>query len=88
MRIEVDQITVENVNVVKETIFAALRTGERAFDFSAVRRVDSAALALVLALLRESRHMGVVLELTGLHEGLRSLAELYGVTELLSGAHC
>lgn len=83
MRIEENSVTVENAADVKRTLAQAWLAGERAFDFSGVTHVDSAALALVTALVRRARDAGEDVALTGLPSGLRSLAELYGVDELL-----
>lgn len=83
MRIEVDDLTVENAARVKREALDAWTKGERTFDFSAVRHVDSAALALVASLVRRAEAEGARVIFTGLPAGLRSLAELYGVDALL-----
>jgi phospholipid transport system transporter-binding protein len=53
------------------------------FDFSGVTRVDSSALALLLAWLRRAKTRGSAVELRALPESLLSLAQLYGVDTLL-----
>lgn len=60
---------------------AALASGVRHFDFSATTAADSAALSLIFELMRAAGDRP--LRLSALPAGLRSLAELYGVLELL-----
>ena len=55
-------------------------------DLSAVTEADSAALALLLDWLRSARAAGHPFSVGGLPAGLRSLAALYGVDELLGCA--
>jgi phospholipid transport system transporter-binding protein len=52
-------------------------------DLTAVDRVDSAGVALVLAWARRSANEGSKIAFTGIPESMRSLATLYGVEELL-----
>ncbi len=62
---------------------AALEQGCTAFDFSGVGEVDSAALSLMLSWRRRARGMGRALAFRNLPDSLGSLAQLYGVGELL-----
>lgn len=55
----------------------------RVIDLSGVTLVDSAALAIVLAWMRVAGEGGRTLRLEGVPHQLRSLADLYGVGELL-----
>ncbi|MBI1905820.1 MAG: STAS domain-containing protein [Rhodocyclales bacterium] len=57
--------------------------GDLRVDCSALTESDSATLALLFDWLRVARRAGHRLEVRGLAEGLRSLAELYGVADLL-----
>ncbi|MCL1825715.1 MAG: STAS domain-containing protein [Betaproteobacteria bacterium] len=57
--------------------------GNLVFDFGNVTRVDSSALALLLAWLRRARERGSAVELHALPEPLLALARLYGVDALL-----
>jgi phospholipid transport system transporter-binding protein len=57
--------------------------GELVVDFSGVSEFDSAALALLLNWLRVGAGSGGRLRLRAMPAGLSSLAELYGVAELL-----
>jgi phospholipid transport system transporter-binding protein len=61
----------------------ALPAGGVVFDFSGVTRVDSSALALLLAWLRRLKARGSAVELRALPESLLTLARLYGVDALL-----
>jgi ABC-type transporter Mla MlaB component len=54
-------------------------------DFQGVTEVDSAAVALALECLREARRREQALSLANLPESMRTLAELYDVSELLQG---
>ena len=60
---------------------AALVAGVRHFDFSATTAADSAALSLIFELMRAAGDRP--LKVSALPAGLHSLAELYGVLELL-----
>lgn len=83
MRLDAGSITAENAAALAEAGAAAIRSGDLTFDLSAVTRVDSSAVALLLAWQREAKAAGKQIELTGLPEGLQSLADLYGVSALL-----
>ncbi len=52
-------------------------------DFSAVTEADSSALAVMLGWLRAAQLQGIQLSFTNAPTGLRSLADLYGISELL-----
>ena len=68
---------------------AAIADGVRCVDLAEVGELDSSALALLLAWLREARRLGRELSLANLPQGLTTIARLYGVAELLpaSQAH-
>ena len=65
---------------------AAIAQGARIVDLGEVGELDSSALALLLAWLREAKRRDVALSFTRLPEGLTTIARLYGVAELLPGA--
>lgn len=52
-------------------------------DFTAITEVDSSAVALLLEWRREAARRGKALQFANLPANLLSLADLYGVTELL-----
>jgi phospholipid transport system transporter-binding protein len=64
----------------------AIGAGARSVDLGAVSELDSSALALLLAWLREAKRSGRDLAFTNLPQGLTTIARLYGVAELLPAA--
>jgi phospholipid transport system transporter-binding protein len=62
---------------------AAIAEGARSVDLAAVGELDSSALALLLAWLREAKRLGCELTFANLPQGLTTIARLYGVAELL-----
>jgi phospholipid transport system transporter-binding protein len=68
---------------------AAIDDGVRTVDLAEVGELDSSALALLLAWLREARRQNRSLAFANLPQGLTTIARLYGVAELLpaSPAH-
>jgi len=62
---------------------SALQPGEQVVDFSAVTEADSSAIAVMLGWLRSAEATRSTLRFAHIPAGVRSLAELYGVTELL-----
>ncbi len=62
---------------------AAAQEGDLVVDFSQVDEADSAALALLFDLQRVAAAAGHELRVEGLPAGLQSLADLYGVADLL-----
>lgn len=62
---------------------SALQQGEVVFDFSAVDEADSSAIAVMLGWLRAADGVGARVKFAHIPAGVRSLAELYGVTDLL-----
>lgn len=62
---------------------ARARSGDLLVDLSALTEVDSVALASLLDWIRSARASGHRLTVSGLPAALVSLAELYGVSELL-----
>ncbi|MEO0314166.1 MAG: hypothetical protein RI928_622 [Pseudomonadota bacterium] len=63
----------------------AIRGGTTDIDLSRLERFDSAAVAALLAWRRAAQSAGLSLRIAGAPAGLRSLANLYGVAELLEG---
>jgi phospholipid transport system transporter-binding protein len=54
-----------------------------AVDLTGVGEADSSGLAVLLDWLRTARQQGRMMTVHGMPDGLRSLAELYGIEELL-----
>jgi len=65
---------------------AALQAGEQVIDLGRVTEADSSALAVMLGWLRAAESLRSTVKFANIPVGVRSLAELYGVTELLPRA--
>ena len=76
-------VTIQTVPALLGEARAACRDGARRVDFAAVEDVDSAALALAVALLREAAADGRGLEFANLPAAMVKLAELYSVSGLI-----
>ncbi len=76
-------VTVDNAASLLVQLKPHLERGISTLDLAAVEQVDSAALALIFSSLRQSRAAGHELRLAGLPANIMTLAELYGVAELL-----
>jgi len=76
-------VTLANVAALLEEGRRHLAEGVRAVDFGEVTEMDSAALALCLAWLRDARASGGGLTFSNLPESLQTIARLYGVHGLL-----
>lgn len=76
-------LTVDNAASLLNELKPHLERGIQTLDLSAVEQVDSAALALIFSSLRQSRAAGHELRLASLPANILTLAELYGVAELL-----
>lgn len=62
---------------------SALLAGEQVFDFSVVTEADSSAIAVMLGWLRAAAQTQSTVKFAHIPTGVRALAELYGVTDLL-----
>jgi len=76
-------VTVDSVGGLLRELQPHIANGLATLDFSEVDSVDSAALALVFSAMRQARQAGHTLACTGFPESFTTLAELYGVAELL-----
>lgn len=76
-------LVMANASGLLEAGRSALQPGEQVFDFSAVTEADSSALAVMLGWLRAAALSRSTVKFAHIPAGVRSLAELYGVTELL-----
>ena len=61
----------------------AIRGGSADIDLSRMERFDSAAVAALLVWRRAAQSAGLSLRIASVPAGLQSLADLYGVAELL-----
>ena len=76
-------LTLAHVAAVLSEGNQAVSEGVSSIDLAEVGELDSSALALLLAWLREARRRGRDLAFTNLPQGLTTIARLYGVAELL-----
>jgi len=76
-------LTLGNVAAVLRDGNAAIGEGVRTVDLAEVGELDSSALALLLAWLREAKRQNRSLVFANLPQGLTTIARLYGVAELL-----
>lgn len=76
-------VTVDTATSVLESGARAIASGQTEFDLDELAVIDSAAVAALLAWQRAARKGGVQLTFLNVPVNLRSLADLYGVSELL-----
>lgn len=76
-------VTVGSVGGLLRELQPQLEKGVHALDFSGVESADSAALALIFSAMRQTQQAGHTLTCTGLPPSFTTLAELYGVSDLL-----
>ncbi len=79
-------VTLDGVEALLEQGRAQILAGARVVDLAGVTELDSSALAMLLAWLREARSRNRELAFTGFPEGLTAIARLYGVDGLLAAA--
>ena len=78
--------TLQNISALLGEGLAQIRDGADSVDLAEVSELDSSLLAAVLAWIREARSRELRLSVANLPEGLQTLAELYGVADLLPAA--
>ena len=76
-------VTVDTVGGLLRELHPQIESGIDTLDFSGVEHADSAALTLIFSAMRHARGAGLALVCTGLPASFTTLAELYGVSELL-----
>ena len=76
-------LTIETVTALFETGLQHLGGEDLQLDFSRVESVDSAAVSMLLGWARAAQRTQHQLRVKGLPEDLLSLANLYGVAEML-----
>ena len=83
-RIEVSgPLTLGKAREMLEAGNALISRPEVTFDLAQVQEVDSSGLTIVFGWVRAARSQGKVVRISNPPQTLLSLAELYGVTELL-----
>ena len=78
-----ESLTIANARTVLADGLRAIAAGQPAIDLSGLTTVDSSAVATLLAWKRAAVARQATLALQNLPPSLLSLAELYGVAELL-----
>lgn len=76
-------LIIDNARALLEAGRTALQSGEQVFDFIEVAEADSSALAVMLGWLRAGEAAKATIRFANIPVGVTSLAELYGITELL-----
>lgn len=76
-------MTIANARGLLAAGRSALGPGEVVFDFARVADADSSAVAVMLGWLRMAAETKSTVKFAHIPTGVRSLAELYGLTELL-----
>jgi phospholipid transport system transporter-binding protein len=79
-------LTMGNATAVLEESARAFDARELVVDLSGVTEVDSSAVSLLLEWRRQAKAANRRIEYANLPPNLRSLAELYGVAELIRTA--
>jgi len=79
-------LTVDTVAKVLEDTSPQDRAAAEVVDLAGVTEVDSAAVALAIAWLREARAAGRTIRFENLPPAMAKLARLYGVAGLIPGA--
>lgn len=83
-RIEVSgPLTIGKAREMLEAGNALISRPEVTFDLAQVQEVDSSGLAIIFGWVRAAKSQGKVVRISNPPQNLLSLAELYGVTELL-----
>ncbi len=72
-----------NASALLEAGRSALQPGDQIVDLGQVAAADSSAVAVMLGWLRAAARSRSTLKFAHIPAGVRSLAELYGVAELL-----
>ena len=79
-------LTVNNAKNALESGLRAIAEGQSEIDLANLTAVDSAAVATLLAWQRAARERGIALRFSNPSANLESLADLYGVRDLLAFA--
>ncbi|MBI3373477.1 MAG: STAS domain-containing protein [Betaproteobacteria bacterium] len=80
------RVTLATVGSLLESGLDQVRDGVRVVDLAEVAELDSSLIAAVLAWLREARLLNRSLELANPPQGFSTLAQLYGIGDLLPAA--
>jgi phospholipid transport system transporter-binding protein len=81
-----ETLTVDSANGALEAGLRAIADGQAEIDLARLTAVDSAGVATLLAWQRAAHDRQKPLHFTNVPANLRSLAELYGVADLIYAA--
>jgi phospholipid transport system transporter-binding protein len=76
-------VTIQTAAGILAEAVGEVRAGVEVVDFGAVSEVDSSAVALAMALLREARAAGRTIEFANLPPAMVNLATLYAVADFI-----
>ncbi|MFZ6656508.1 STAS domain-containing protein [Undibacterium sp. TJN19] len=76
----------DNANAAVAAGMSAIATGQAEFDLSALTKIDSSAVAVMVAWQRQAIQSGKQLQFLALPASLLSLIDLYGLSEQLLAA--
>lgn len=82
MRLFEKSMTLANVATLKKEGIAAMDSGDTSIDLSAVTRVDSSAVSVLLSWERYAKEKGLTLQIAHVPSSLEALLVLYGVRSL------
>jgi phospholipid transport system transporter-binding protein len=85
MKLAGPALTNDNAALVLEQARAAVAAGDVQIDLAEITQVDSAAVAVLVSLARVARSRSACLQVKNAPPGLVSLAQLYGVDDVLAG---
>ncbi|MES2037048.1 MAG: STAS domain-containing protein [Pseudomonadota bacterium] len=71
----------DNANAVVTAGLSAIAAGQSEFDLSALTKIDSSAVAVMIAWQRQAIERGLPLSFQGLPASLLSILALYGLSE-------
>ncbi len=76
-------LLMDNARQLLEAGCAALQPGDQVIDLGSVKEADSSALAVMIGWLRATKLSRSTIKFANIPTGVLSLAELYGVADLL-----
>ena len=77
-------MTIPNANGLLDAGRQLFQGEHEIIDLAAVGEIDSSALAVLLGWLRSAQAKGCVLQVINAPSGMRALADLYGIDEILA----
>lgn len=80
------ELSLQNAANSVQAGLTAIAQGQIDFDLSALKVVDSSAVAVMLEWQRAAKRLGKVITFHDVPANVRSLIELYGLSEFLTAA--